>query len=627
MGVPNLSTFVTKIDGLRKEHQLRNTRLVFDGNNYMYYLYCKFSQANPGDFLFAGNYRKLCQYISTFFGNLAKCAITPILVFDGSLNPNLVNSRSQRFEKAFQKSQILSDHPPPAIDFAEQDIIFPFLLRNCFISMAKEHNVTCLQTRQDSDLDTARLANELQCPVISNDSDFLVMKIDEGVISAQSFDWQNIQTSKNKSHIECKIYKVEDFVDHFNLKPEMLPIFASLMGNDGIDGQVFDGLIAEITNGRRIENADNDLFHYEYVQERLERMNLLLHWLSHKFFSAFHAQEYIIKYLKNNGVNGDQFITSVQSYESKKGTFLKTLLDYQMNETNEDEIPVDKLLDEHIVPKWFLLNVYHCEIDALLYGFIDKQLLFMRPLVEDFNLECVFQIIYDLNGYMLGLLRLSSEDRSPIKLVVRANSSREFITVLIQPKTHIMGWGDQELPLLTELHKYSDIQKKNLLFSILNVDHKWIEELGEKLRLLKIDDNDIEFWTYFLMVFKYWKHNTKLYLRDHYFGFVRALVLSIIYYRHKSLIRDDFKGLMSLTKNQFKPNISHYLSEFQVVYSTIDKLVAFLGHPIKSVALHRYLNGILYYNLFGEISANRLPFYAFKDRKLNTLNIFIMASL
>lgn len=630
MGVHSLSSFVAKIDDLKKEYHLKNTKVVIDGNNLMHSMYSVFNKENPDDYLFASNFLLLRRFFVKFFDNMAKCKVTPILVFDGSLNPDLEESRIRRLNVAFERSKCLSDNPPDLCHSLniekENNVIFPFLVRKCFLSVAKEANVTCLQTRLDSDLATARLANELKCPLISDDSDFLIMTIDEGVISCESLNWQSIQTSKNKSYFECKIYKIKDFVDHFGLKPEMLPIFASLVGNDGIDGHIFDGLVADINTHRTDEGSATDMRN-GCSNDRFDRMNLLLHWLSEKFFSATHAQNFIINYLENNGQKADQFLTSVKSYESAEGTFLKTLLDYKLSETTEDQIPIDKMIAERRVPKWFLMEFFQCKLNAVLFGFVDKQLFLMRPLVEDFKLESCFECSYELNAYLLAILRLSYEDRKPIEM--KARSGSEIKTILVHPKTSInlIGGGDQKIPIFTELHNYSDKEKKTLLFSILSEDEKWIDHLEEKLRLLKIDDKDIEFWTYFLVIFKYWKRNTKLYLRDQYFTFVRSLVLSLIYYRHRSLIRNDFNGLLSVAKNRFKPHVTHYLNEFQFLYSTIDNLVALLGYPIKAVELHFYFNGILYYNLFEEISANRLPFYAFREQRLNSLNTFIMSSL
>ena len=207
----------------------------------------------------------------------------------------------------------------------------------------------------------------------------------------------------------------------------------------------------------------------------------------------------------------------------------------------------------------------------------------------------------------------------------------DIIEKFVEPKTHIShtAGGDKELPILAELRQLSVLERKRLLFDILRIEDKWMTRLEESLLFLKIDRQDIGFWKYFLIVVKCWKQSSQM--KCYYFEFIRAIVLSLIYYRHHSLIKDDFNGLTSVSQQRFKPFITHYYCEFEAIYMMVNELMSLLGNPVDGVKdgikLHHCMNGILYYNLFDGIIDKRIPLWPFKEYRLNTINNFIICAV
>ena len=77
----------------------------------------------------------------------------------------------------------------------------------------------------EADAEIASLANALNCPVLSNDSDFFIFDIRGGFIPLSSFNWK-IRPLKSDIFYRTKL------AHHFRIRPELLPLFASLAGND-----------------------------------------------------------------------------------------------------------------------------------------------------------------------------------------------------------------------------------------------------------------------------------------------------------------------------------------------------------------------------------------------------------
>ena len=87
----------------------------------------------------------------------------------------------------------------------------------------------------EADHDIASLANDLKAPVMGSDSDFFILNITHGYIP---FDCYNSRS------MVVKRYKCTRLADHLNISPSMLPILASLVGNDYIDQEILSSFTA-----------------------------------------------------------------------------------------------------------------------------------------------------------------------------------------------------------------------------------------------------------------------------------------------------------------------------------------------------------------------------------------------
>ena len=69
------------------------------------------------------------------------------------------------------------------------------------------------------------MAQSWNCPVLSDDSDFFIFDVKAGYIPLSSFDWK-------AGPLKASIFYRSKLASHFQLREELIPLLASLAGND-----------------------------------------------------------------------------------------------------------------------------------------------------------------------------------------------------------------------------------------------------------------------------------------------------------------------------------------------------------------------------------------------------------
>ena len=83
----------------------------------------------------------------------------------------------------------------------------------------------CFYLISEADTEIASLARALNCPVLSSDSDFFIFDIKAGYIPLTFLNW-------NSDHLTASIFYRRKLASHFRLRAELIPLLASLAGND-----------------------------------------------------------------------------------------------------------------------------------------------------------------------------------------------------------------------------------------------------------------------------------------------------------------------------------------------------------------------------------------------------------
>ena len=98
----------------------------------------------------------------------------------------------------------------------------------------------------EADPDIASLARDWKCPVLSNDSDFFIFDVKGGFIPLSSFD---------VDHLTARIFYRSNLARYFGIREELLPLFASLLGNDYVSWEALKSFNRTIwtlfSDGRR----------------------------------------------------------------------------------------------------------------------------------------------------------------------------------------------------------------------------------------------------------------------------------------------------------------------------------------------------------------------------------------
>ena len=80
------------------------------------------------------------------------------------------------------------------------------------------------------------MANAWNCPILSSDSDFFIFDIKGGFIPLSSFDWKSSRLSAN-------IFHRRKLASHLGIRAELLPLFASLVGNDYVSWDALEPFV------------------------------------------------------------------------------------------------------------------------------------------------------------------------------------------------------------------------------------------------------------------------------------------------------------------------------------------------------------------------------------------------
>ncbi|KAM5157583.1 single-strand DNA endonuclease ASTE1 [Mantella aurantiaca] len=281
MGIQGLMSFVGSNRNFTNNVQMRNTKLIVDGNN----LYHKLYFDSGLDLVHGGDYDTFTDILHKFFESLLVCNIQAYVVFDGGcdVSNKKLETQKQRFKDKIRMAKNLST--------GKGGNVIPLLIREVCLQALRKLNVPFVQCFSEADREIAALANLWDCPVLTLDSDFCIYDIKAGYCPQNVFQWKNIGINKDSHdcYIPARSFSAQRFCSYFNnLNMSLLPLFAVLTGNDYIS------LTALETFFRRIHLPfEND----GHSSRKHIQIKGLLNWLS-AFADVEEAMENVLMYLK-----------------------------------------------------------------------------------------------------------------------------------------------------------------------------------------------------------------------------------------------------------------------------------------------------------------------------------------
>ncbi|CAL8299610.1 unnamed protein product [Gadus morhua 'NCC'] len=223
MGVKGLSSLLEDNRRISPDIHFRDRKLVVDGNNLIYHLYYSSNlDQNHG-----GEYLAFQAEVKAFFKTLADCGIKPYVVMEGGSSTSDIRLETLkiRVEKKVQETH-------DAALMGRKVNILPTLTKHVFRQTLNDLKVPLVYCFGEADGQLAALAREWCCPVLSADSDFYIYDLPGGLLHLDHFRWRAVETHRG---IPCRRYSMSSFCTFFHIDPQLLPVFASLAGNDYVN--------------------------------------------------------------------------------------------------------------------------------------------------------------------------------------------------------------------------------------------------------------------------------------------------------------------------------------------------------------------------------------------------------
>lgn len=430
MGVRGLTTYINyNQNAFLRDHLLHDTNLVIDGHSLCAQLYRLLNSFSA----FGGDYDKFAAYVKTFFKNLRKCNITSYVIFDGAYERRKLKTAYSRLKARIKGGSQLD----PVTQSSLQ--IFPILLRDTFRDVLVEMDIAYTVCEFEADDEIAAMARHLDCPVLSYDSDFFIYNVLYIPFNTLELKPKPTGTTENGEKInalECKMYKVEYMLKHFGgLEDELLPLLATLLGNDYIKKRVFNKFFSQLKlpKSKRKKNEQQRCIHG------------LFKWLQNETLESAIAK--IIGRMKKNQKERlfSTIKRSIEGYNSKTCNALKyfnisdsgdteSIAELNMPECDDNEIEEveedndssdddtdddndkssseESIQDEQLVlgvPEWFAEKIRANLIPQPYLNLFVHHLHLSAPQAEDYTDEDPFICALPIMRYAFDLLTDFSE--------------------------------------------------------------------------------------------------------------------------------------------------------------------------------------------------------------------------
>ncbi|XP_066483323.1 protein asteroid homolog 1 isoform X2 [Tiliqua scincoides] len=354
MGIHGLMSYVGEHKEFFVDLQLRNTKIIIDGSNLFHRLYFD----SDLDMRRGGDYDSFTDIVHKFFETLALCNIQPYVVLDGGRDmwDKKLTTIKERMQDKIRSAYSLSRGGGGSV--------LPLLTRDVFKQSLIQLQVPFVQCFSEADRSIVSLANQLNCPVLTTDSDFCIFDLSAGYCPLNYFQWRNICTGKDSKdcYIPARCFLLERFCRHFsNMNKTLLPLFAVVNGNDYISLPAMERFFSKV----RLPVGRSSLTGRKQV-----RIQGLLNWLSH-FADPAEAVDNILQYLQMHEKEKVRQIlcSAMEEYEPSK----VNLEDFFLNGVYEPEEA--KKLE---LPQWILTAL----AKGLLAPFVSDALVLKRTFLH-----------------------------------------------------------------------------------------------------------------------------------------------------------------------------------------------------------------------------------------------------
>uniref|UniRef100_A0A3P8Q7P7 Asteroid domain-containing protein n=1 Tax=Astatotilapia calliptera TaxID=8154 RepID=A0A3P8Q7P7_ASTCA len=359
-----VSTLKKMIDDLclYEEVNIEKTGLIIDGAALYYSLY--YTSDPKLDQRCGGDYPGFKDEVCNFFKTLQDCEVTPYIFLDGGSDPDKHKTLVYRRKDTEEKAKTIATTKPEDV-VPKGCNVLPPLVKDVFIEILKEKGIEFKQCLGEADPEVVSDANQKQCPVLSIDKDFYIFDLCKGFLHLDNFEWKR----KKDGKIPAKLYTRSKFCKHFKLDPALMPVFASIAGND----------YSILKDNGNFANESSSSGEYS-----IKRLDGILRFLSkvnlHGLNDSQKRERALSQALNHVGKKENQtFKLSIQKYV-------------------QPEKPSSKL------PSWVRKKVEIGKLTTSVISVVDQKSMMPPVLVEDFSQRSSYTAAYPIRQYFYKLL-------------------------------------------------------------------------------------------------------------------------------------------------------------------------------------------------------------------------------
>ena len=391
MGVRGLKSYIEGNSLFLKDWNFRGSRIVIDGCNLCNILY----DGSSYDLKHGGDYYAFEILIKDFFKALKNCNIKPYVILDGGSDHTDKKLETLK-QRARDRIQIGKDLALGQIGYSGG--IKPVLLESVFKQILIHLKIPFVQCMEEADWEIAALANQWNCPVLSDDSDFFIFDLKAGVLPITHFQWHKGLTQKS---IPAKIFLVSNFCKGFNnMNKQLLPLFAALAGNDYVNIHTTIGFFSW-------EQFSSCSAPFSRSHALLDG---ILHWLS-GFPNTKKAIGAVLGLLGDQNDRGPvrKALTACQNeYQLTNGN----LAQFFLNGVAPSRLPEEL----QVLPGWIRMPLYEGKMSLIVIEALVLQRAHLSSQVENFDLPSSNAISRPIRQVLYGLLlsgQKQRDDRKP----------------------------------------------------------------------------------------------------------------------------------------------------------------------------------------------------------------------
>ncbi|XP_063321054.1 protein asteroid homolog 1-like [Pelmatolapia mariae] len=498
-----VSTLKKMIDDLFlcEEVKVEKTSIIIDGAALYYCLY--YTSHPKLDQRCGGDYPRFKDEVCNFLKTLQDCEVTPYVILDGGSGPEKREHLLSRLNNKLKKAKTVAESEPDIVPKGCN--VLPPLVKDVFIEILKEKGIEFKQCLGEADPEIFSAANQKQCAVLSIDKDFYIYDVHKGFLNLDNFEWK----SKEDGKIPAKLYTRSKFCEHFKLDPALMPVFASIAGND------YSRLEDKGSFAR--ESSSPGVY-------SIKRLDGMLSFLSNVNLDGL-----------NDSQKRERALSKALNHVGKKEnkTFKLAIQKYVQPEKPSSTLP-------SLVHK----KVESGELTTFVINVVDQKTILLTPLVEDFSQRSSYTAAYRIRQYFYGLLtggQMCTEyDRDGKEI-----KDKRVPSILLS--------SDEQKQLgLQHLHKAPEGLRRRVFEEALQVQTSALENIPDQLKLPVCVT---VFW------FKRLQHHPK----PETVHCLHALLLGFVFDPNSP--EDEFERKMKALKDEcvsnWQPRVAHAFSQWQ----------------------------------------------------------------